>query len=129
MAASKVAITLSDVSAEIKMWQSRGLAAGWMIEVSDDPDPDDAAAWTRWASGYRWGKVFVNLKDSAFAHPYLWRHVIIHELCHFVTAPLVDHLEANLNKDGGLYAETRRHMETVVDSFANIIQQNVQTEE
>lgn len=124
MSAKIKPVTLSEVADEIRMWQSRGLGSGWLLEVIEDPDPGDAAAWTTWADGYRWGKIVVNLKDGAFAHPQMWRHVVIHELCHLVTAPLVDLLQANLNKNGPLYHEIGRNFETVVDSFANIIQEN-----
>lgn len=124
MGAKTKPVTLDEVANEVRMWQSRGLGAGWMIEIVEGQDEDNSAAFTMWASGYRWGKIVVNLKDGSFAHPQLWRHVVIHELCHFVTAPVIDFLEANLNKEGPLFSELRRHFETVTDSFALIIQEN-----
>lgn len=129
MAAKIKPVTLSDIAAEVKLWQNRGLGAGWMIEVVEDPDPDDSAAWVTWSTGYHWGRMSVNLKDAAFAHPVLWRHVVIHELCHLVTSPAIDFLTSNLNKDGAFYSELKRHFETVVDSFANIIQENVNVDQ
>ena len=106
----------------IDEWTPRLGLEGWYISIGWQETDSEVGAAVRWSDGYRNAVLLLNENAGQWWwRPESFRHAIVHELTHLVCQPIGDYINENMREYGAIGREMGRRMETVVDTFSNLI--------